>query len=65
MDSSNISHVTHLSSQDEINKHLSVGWVILGVAPGQYQEDGMAYILYSLGWPSEKGDIKWPKENYL
>lgn len=50
MDYSNIIEILEDSRAEIINGYLENGWVLLGMAPGRY-EDGMAYIMYSIGRP--------------
>lgn len=61
MDYSKISRITETSDSERAQEYLSIGWVLLTVAPGQ-DEEGIAYVLYSLGWPSEKGDPVFPPD---
>lgn len=48
MELADIAEVRHEFIDDDVNKLISTGWVILAVSPGQ-DNDGRAYVLYSLG----------------
>lgn len=58
-----ISHVADARGAKAADEYMKLGWVVLAVAPGR-DEDGMAYNLYSLGWPSENGDAKFPPDSW-
>lgn len=62
MESLNISKVADIVGDSLANKYLDAGWVVLAVAPGKSPEDGEAYVLYSLGWPSKKEKAVYPSE---
>ena len=61
MESIKVSQVVELFYSEQVNEYLKIGWEILAVSPGR-NEDGGAYHRYSLGWPSEKGDVLLPPE---
>lgn len=60
MDLTTISHIVEETNAKTVEKYLSVGWVIFGSSHGCNSE-GYPETLYSLGWPSEKGDIVKPE----
>lgn len=49
---SQIKQIKHSREQAEVNAHLAVGWVLVGMTPGT-TEDGTAWPLYTLGWPQD------------
>lgn len=57
-DTSNVKEVIETTSQAEVNKLISLGWVLLATASGQWSDTQEAHIRYSLGWdkplPSKK-----------
>lgn len=42
--------VVETTHKDEVNKHLQLGWKLLAVAPGTWQDTNEAHVRYSLGW---------------
>lgn len=59
MDLSSIVKVAEVAGANEANRYIETGWVYLGQAT--HALDGSdACIVYSLGWPSEKGSVLVP-----
>lgn len=60
IDYRNIVQVYSTNSEEDANNYMDCGWVLLLARP--YQEPyGESWTVYSLGWPTEKGDIIRPK----
>ncbi|EGW22227.1 hypothetical protein [Methylobacter tundripaludum] len=53
--------VLEFESYDKINRHLTLGWILLGVFSIQYSEHGYT-SRYSIGWSRKNGDIKYPEK---
>lgn len=63
MESKKVSRVLDVRGAKSADEFVKLGWDVLTVAPGK-DEDGMAYNLYSLGWPSDKGDEQFPSDSW-
>lgn len=56
MDFTEFVKIQELFNSDHVNKYLATGrWKVLAVSAGQ-EENGSAYMLYSLGWLGPVGD---------
>lgn len=53
MEMSDVKEVVETTHQKEVNRFLSLGWVLLATAPGQWPDTQEAHIRYSLGWVKE------------
>ncbi len=55
MDLSTILEVAKTNREEDVNRYLKLGWVILAVATGS-NEEGEPEMKYSLGFSSEAGE---------
>lgn len=51
--------VQEVSSASSAQAYLDLGWILLGTA--RVEEGSNGHILYSLGWPSSKGEVVLPE----
>ena len=69
-DLQDIAEVVGVTSTDEVNRYLALGWRLLGLASNQYSEHGYT-LTYHLGWRRDLGEPQrtetdmalWIKEN--
>jgi hypothetical protein len=53
MDTHTVTHIENALDEDEANRYLDAGWVLLATGAG-YTEDSdrrTPYFTYSMGWP--------------
>jgi hypothetical protein len=55
LDLQEISQVINLQSSSEVNRHLALGWVLLGLSSNQHSEHGYT-LSYHLGWQRNLGE---------
>lgn len=55
LDLQEISQVIHLHSSSEVNRHLALGWVLLGLSSNQHSEHGYS-LIFHLGWKRTLGE---------
>lgn len=57
LDLQDIAEVAVFTSTSEVNRHLALGWLLLGLSSNHHSEHG--YTLgYHLGWPRSLGETK-------
>lgn len=55
LDPQDIARVSTATDPEDVNAHLSLGWVIIGMASSQHSEHGFS-LTYHLGWPRSLGE---------
>jgi len=56
-----IIQIKEIAFSDKVNRHLNIGWILLGISSNQYSEHGYS-LSYSVGWPKTNGAIKEPEK---
>ncbi len=56
-----IIQIKEIDSPEKVNRHLDIGWVLLGTASNQYSDHGYN-LSYSIGWPKFNGAIEEPEK---
>lgn len=57
LDLQDIAEVGIFTSASEVNRHLALGWLLLGLSSNQYSENGYT-LNYHLGWRQSLGETK-------
>lgn len=57
IDLQDIAEVGIFTSAGEVNRHLALGWLLLGLSSNQYSENGYT-LNYHLGWRHSLGEIQ-------
>ncbi|WP_020408913.1 hypothetical protein [Hahella ganghwensis] len=60
MELSDVREVIETMRIQEANSLLKLGWILIAVAPGQFEDTQGSYVRYCLGWtkdlPSDRGE---------
>ena len=57
LDLQDIAEVATFASAREVNRHLALGWLLLGLSSNQHSEHGYT-MSYHLGWRRSLGETK-------
>ena len=57
LDLQDIAKVATVASAREVNRHLALGWLLLGLSSNQHSEHGYT-MSYHLGWRRSLGETK-------
>ncbi len=68
MDYSQIRKIVELQDEKSVNKYLESGWVIINIYNSAYHTSDPRTVgqqqIFTLGWPSENGDVVKPDLDY-
>lgn len=59
LDLQEIAHVAEATGAEDVNAHLALGWIIIGMSSTQHSEHGFL-LTYHLGWQESLGEPKNP-----
>ena len=62
LDLQDISEVAIIESAGEVNRHLALGWLLLGLSSNQFAENGFT-LRYHLGWRRSLGEVRRGKSD--
>jgi len=60
----NIIAIRETTDGKDADKYLQAGWKLLETVGMSFSESESYYVLYSFGWPKEKGEPKEIPEQY-